>query len=167
MADAFNTYFAAVFTSNTNSSLPLISPSQSSSNFLDSITVSEFEVQSLLSSLSPSKATGPDGVPAYLLKCCSEVIAPCLTVLFELSLQQGVFPSEWKSANVVPIPKKGDAHEVTNYRPVSLFSQVSKVLERMIFRHVSSFIKDYLYDIQHGFRCNSTFECVSRSRSCS
>ena len=48
MADAFNTYFASVFTSDTNSSLPLISPSQSSSNFLDSITVSEFEVQPLL-----------------------------------------------------------------------------------------------------------------------
>ncbi|CAB4040519.1 Hypothetical predicted protein, partial [Paramuricea clavata] len=81
----------------------------SSSNFLDSITVSEVEVQSLLSSLSPSKAIGPDGIPAYLLKRCSEVIAPSLTVFFELSLQQGVFPSEWKSANVVPIPKKGDA----------------------------------------------------------
>jgi hypothetical protein len=159
-ADAFNTYFASVFTSDSNSSLPLISPSQSSSNFLDSITVSEFEVQSLLSSLSPSKATGPDGIPAYLLKRCSEVIAPSLTVLFELSLQQGVFPSEWKSANVVPIPKKGDAHEVTNYRPVSLLSQVSKVLERLIFRQVSSFIKDSLYDIQHGFRCNRS--CVTQ-----
>ncbi|CAB4029272.1 Hypothetical predicted protein, partial [Paramuricea clavata] len=149
-----------VFTSDSNSSLPLISPSQSSSNFLDSITVSEFEVQSLLSSLSPSKATGPDGIPAYLLKRCSEVIAPSLTVIFELSLQQGVFPSEWKSANVVPIPKKGDAHEVTNYRPVSLLSQVSKVLERLIFRQVSSFIKDSLYDIQHGFRCNRS--CVTQ-----
>ena len=159
-ADAFNTYFASVFTSDSNYSLPLISPSQSSSNFLDSITVSEFEVQSLLSSLSPSKATGPDGIPAYILKRCSKVIAPSLTVLFELSLQQGVFPSEWKSANVVPIPKKGDAHEVTNYRPVSLLSQVSKVLERLIFRHVSSFIKDSLYDIQHGFRCNRS--CVTQ-----
>ena len=75
-AVAFNTYFASVFTSDSNSSLPLISPSQSSSNFLVSITVSEFEVQSLLSSLSPSKTTGPDGIPAYLLKRCSEVIAP-------------------------------------------------------------------------------------------
>jgi hypothetical protein len=110
--------------------------------------------------LSPSKATGPDGIPAYLLQRCSEVIAPSLTVLFELSLQQGVFPSEWKSANVVPIPKKGDAHEVTNYRPVSLLSQVSKVLERLIFRQVSSFIKDSLYDIQHGFRCNRS--CVTQ-----
>ena len=67
--DAFNTaYVASVFTSGTSSSLPLISPSQSSSNFLDSIIVSEFEVQHLLFSLSPSKATGPDGIPAYLLK---------------------------------------------------------------------------------------------------
>jgi hypothetical protein len=96
----------------------------------------------------------------HILKRCSEVIAPSLTVLFELSLQQGVFPSEWKSANVVPIPKKGNAHEVTNYRPVSLLSQVSKVLERLIFRQVSSFIKDSLYDIQHSFRCNRS--CVAQ-----
>jgi hypothetical protein len=61
---------------------------------------------------------------------------------------------------VVPITKKGDAHEVTNYRPVSLLSQVSKVLERLLFRQVSSFIKHSLYDIQHGFRCNRS--CVTQ-----
>ncbi|CAB3981597.1 Hypothetical predicted protein [Paramuricea clavata] len=66
----------------------------------------------LFSSLSPSKATGPDGIPAYLLKRYSKVIAPSLTVLFELSLQQGVFPSEWKSANVVPIPKKDSLYDI-------------------------------------------------------
>jgi hypothetical protein len=84
----------------------------------------------LLSSLSPSKATGPDGIPAYLLKRCSEVIAPSLTVLFELSLQQGVFPSEWKSANVVPIPKKGDAHEVTIYIYIYIYSEFRKGFPR-------------------------------------
>ena len=114
----------------------------------------------MLSDLSPSKATGPDGIPAYLLKRCSVVIAPSLTALFELSLQQGVFPSEWKAANVVPIPKKGDTHEVTNYRPVSLLSQVSKVLERLIFSQVSSFVENSLYDLQHGFRCKRS--CVTQ-----
>jgi sarcosine oxidase/L-pipecolate oxidase len=94
--------------------------------------------------LLPSKATGPDGIPAYLLKRCSEVIAPSLAALFELSLQQGVFPSEWKAANVVPIPQKGDTHEVTNYRPVSLLSQVSTVLERLIFSQVFSFVENSL-----------------------
>ncbi|CAB4005270.1 Hypothetical predicted protein [Paramuricea clavata] len=106
------------------------------------------------------EATPPDGIPAYLLKRSAEVIAPSLTVLFELSLLQGAFPSQWKYVNVVPIPKKGDAHEVTNYRPVSLLSRVSKILERCIFGQVSSFIKDSLYDIQHGFRCNRS--CVTQ-----
>ena len=158
-ADGFNHFFTSVFTSDTSSS-PLFTPSSSASNSLDSLNVSESDVQSLLSNLSPSKATGPDGIPAYLLKRCSEVIAPSLTALFELSLQQGVFPSEWKAANVMPIPKKGDTHEVTNYRPVSLLSQVSKVLERLIFSQVSSFVENSLYDLQHGFRCKRS--CVTQ-----
>ncbi|CAB4000393.1 Hypothetical predicted protein [Paramuricea clavata] len=114
----------------------------------------------LRQSSPPTKATSPDGIPAYLLKRCSEVIAPSLLLSFELSLQQGVFPSEWKAANVVPIPKKGDTHEVTNYRPVSLLSQVSKVLERLIFRQVSSFVENSLYDLQHSFSCKRL--CVTQ-----
>ena len=60
----------------------------------------------------------------------------------------------------MPIPKKGDTHEVTNYRPVSLLSQVSKVLERLIFSQVSSFVENSLYDLQHGFRCKRS--CVTQ-----
>jgi sarcosine oxidase/L-pipecolate oxidase len=60
----------------------------------------------------------------------------------------------------VPIPKKGDTHEVTNYRPVSLLSQVSKALERLIFSQVSSFVENSLYDLQHGFRCKRS--CVTQ-----
>ena len=69
-------------------------------------------------------------------------------------------PLDWKIANIVPIFKKGDVNDVVNYRPVSLLSLISKVLERIVFAEVISFVKDSLYDLQHGFRTNRS--CVTQ-----
>ena len=60
------------------------------------------------------KATGPDGISARLLKECSNEIAPSLTALFNKSLSLGKVPEEWKEANVVSVPKKGNIHEISN-----------------------------------------------------
>ena len=117
---------------------PALDPCTSSES-LDSIFITESEVHFLLRNLIEYKATGPDGIPSCLLKCCSEVIAPSLAALFEISIESGIVPSEWKLANVrvAPVLKKGDSHEVIiNYRPISLPSLVSKVLECVIFTQV-------------------------------
>ena len=65
-------------------------------------------VANLLHNLNPHKATGPDGIPAYFLKECSIETAPILTLIFQCSIQQGSMPDEWKTANIIPIFKKGD-----------------------------------------------------------
>ena len=155
-ADAFNKYFASIFRPVSPSS-PIVSPSLSSQNNLESITVSTEEVSYLLLNLLTDKATGPDGISARLLKECSNEIAPSLTALFNKSLSLGKVPQEWKEANVVPVPKKGDIHEISNYRPISLLSLVSKLLEQVVHIHVSEFVQSSLSDLQHGFR---------RKRSC-
>ena len=112
--------------------------------------VSESDVKAFLCSLVESKATGPDEIPARLIKICSQVIAPSLSALFHISLVSGVVPLDWKLANVVQVFKKGDVNNVVNYRPVSLLTSISKVLERIVFAQVVSFVKDSLYDLQHG-----------------
>jgi sarcosine oxidase/L-pipecolate oxidase len=67
----------------------------------------------------------------------SNEIAPSMTALFNKSLSLGKVPQEWKEANsVIPIPKKGNIHEVVNYRPISLLSLVSKLLEQVVNIHV-------------------------------
>ena len=120
---------------------------------LESISVSTEEVYSyLLSNLSTDKATGPDEISAKLLKECSNEIAPSMTALFNKSLSLGKVPQEWKEANVVPIPKKGNIHEVSNYRPISLLSLVSKFLEQVVNIHVSEFVQSSPNNLQHGFR---------------
>ena len=111
-------------------------------------------VAKLLRGLMAHKATGPDAIPARLLKEAADHLAPILTTIYRASLQQATIPEEWKKANVVPIFKKGDHSAASNYRPVSLTPIASKVMEHIIssqvVRHLDS--NDVLHDAQHGFR---------------
>ena len=114
-AEAFNGYFALNFRPD-----PPVSHSYSPSNSIQSnlefILVPSEEVSALWSSVKIDKATGSNGIPAMLLKESSNEIAPSLTALFNMSLSVGQVPQEWKEANVIPVPKNGDLHLVTNYR---------------------------------------------------
>ena len=80
----------------------------------------------------PSKASGPDGLSDRMLKCTAPNIAP-LTKLFNLSILTGTTPLSWKKSLTVPIPKCQELSSPYNYRPVSLFPIVSKILERHIY----------------------------------
>ena len=81
-------------------------------------------------------------------------LAPILKILFQLSLDEGTVPQEWREAWVTPIFKKGDKNQAANYRPVSLTSIVSKVLEHVIYSSIMKHLEQFniLSDAQHGFR---------------
>ena len=84
----------------------------------------------MLETFDVTKATGPDKIPAKLLKETASVIALSLCKLFNKSLSTGSFPQNCKKANVVPVFKKGEVECTKIYRPISLPSLVTKVLER-------------------------------------
>ena len=150
-AELFNSYFSSVFQP-ARSVFPLPSTSLLlSTDLLCDITISEEEVAHHLSKLNPTKSSGPDGVPGRILIECSSVIAPKLCALFNHSLQSGIVPSEWKCANVTPIYKKGKKEFATNYRPISLLSITSKVLERCVCNRLYGHIRHMVHQIQHGF----------------
>ena len=67
------------------------------------------------------------------------------------SLSCGILPSEWKLANISPIPKRNPIHDVTNYRPISLLSLVSKVFERCIYNRLIEHVYGQIYELQYGF----------------
>ena len=95
----------------------------------------EIPVEMVLTSIKQldiNKATGSDEIPMRLLKETANQIAPSLTMLFNKSLRLGIFPEEWKLANIVPIFKKGKRDFVENYRPIFLLPVISKVLERCV-----------------------------------
>ena len=86
-----------------------------------------------------------------VVKNIYHVIADPLTFIYNLSLTSGVFPDEMKIAKVIPLFKSGDKNVYTNYRPVSLLPQFSKVLEKVFSKRLNSFL-ELLSNNQYGFR---------------
>ena len=76
------------------------------------------------------------------------------TDFVNLLLQSGVFPDDWKQANVTTIFKKDDHQLKSNYHPVSLLNAFSKIIEKVVFTRVYNFLLDinFLYPLQSGFR---------------
>jgi Reverse transcriptase (RNA-dependent DNA polymerase)/Endonuclease-reverse transcriptase len=91
------------------------------------------EVHRLLAAM-PCKSSPLDVLPTTLLKSCSDVFAPVIARLANLSFQAGRFPSSYKRAQVLPLLKKAglDSTSPANYRPISNLSTASKVLERLV-----------------------------------
>lgn len=109
---------------------------------LENITVTLQEIIDIILSLDTSKATGPDGISAKMLKETARTIAPSLTRLINLSLSTSIVPQGWKQANVIPIHKKNEKSNFDNYRPISLLNITSKICEKAIFKHVFNYIQD-------------------------
>ena len=118
------------------------------------IVITREEIQTGLEKLNVNKSCGPDNIhPLVLQKTASATCIP-LELIFRKSLQDGECPDDWRSANVAPIHKKGDRTDPSNYRPVSLTSQVCKLLETIVRKRLVEHLKEnnILRDEQHGFR---------------
>ena len=146
-ANLFNRFFASVFLRD-QSFVPRIR-----TECLDEpMHCTVEEVSDILSSLNIKKATGPDEIPNIFLKNCSETFCVSLSLLFRKILKKGVFPTQWKTSIVCPIYKEGDRSSAEQYRPISLLSKVSKVLERVVFNRIYESTQHLLSDNQYGFR---------------
>jgi hypothetical protein len=88
------------------------------------------EVINIISTLPLNKAIGPDCISHRMLKSTIHTISRPLYMLFNKSLRKKSFPSYWKEEHVLPLFKKDDRSLPSNYRPVSLLSCVSKIMER-------------------------------------
>ena len=86
-----------------------------------------------------------------MLKSCAKRLSIPLSILFKLSYYTCSLPPDWKTANVVPVHKKGSKADVKNYRPISLTSLVIKILERIIRDDLMVRCNDRIDDRQHGF----------------
>ena len=99
-------------------------------------------------------AAGHDEIKASILKSISFSIIDPVAYICNLSLNEGVFPSELKIANVLPLYKADDPFLFNNYRPVSLLNVLSKVFEKVMYSRVSEFLETFkiLVNFKFGFR---------------
>ena len=133
-ANIFNQQFESAFTAEDTTAIP--EKGSSDIPTLSSIKVDWKGVHKLLKNLKPHKATGPDAVPSFIFKAAATELAPALTRLFQMTLDSGLVPKDWKEALVVPIFKKGDKHQPANYRPVSLTFITCKLLEHIMHSNI-------------------------------
>ncbi len=85
--------------------------------------------------------TGPDGIGNRLLRECADSLAIPLTDIYNKSMNDMVFPTEWKLSHISPVYKKSLRHDKVNYRPVSLLACMSKPMERIVYNVMYNFFK--------------------------
>lgn len=114
-------------------------------------TIDAEDVRRACCKLKNSTSFGPDGIPALVLKKCSDSLACPLARIFNLSLCSGVFPSCWKKSFVFPVHKKGCKRDIRNYRGVAALCAVSKLFEVVVLNYFQFNTKSYIAAEQHGF----------------
>ena len=145
-------YFSRVYTDFRGEQMPEMQNMTEAE--LTNIEITPEMVEKKLRGLNENKSSGSDIFHHYVLKEATQEMSEPLAIIYQKLLDEGVCPNEWKNANVTPIHKKGDRTDPSNYRPVSLPSQVCKVLESIIVDKITEHLttNDLLNDAQHGFR---------------
>ena len=116
--------------------------------------VTENQINTLIKALKDT-ATGFNNMNSMSLNISSETLVKPLTHICNLSLTQGIFPSQLKITNVIPLYKSDDPMLFNNYRPVSVLCVLSKVFEKIMYNiYISAFIEIFkiLLENQYGFR---------------
>ena len=139
-------------------------PSKSISKYLSTIPqndqsiflepTSKKEITELLTDLIPKNSSGYDNLSNRLLKKLLPALINPLTIVFNKSLAEGIFPEAMKKADVVPLYKSKDHQDSNNYRPISLLLTLSKLLEKIMYKRTYSFLESsgQIYKSQYGFR---------------
>jgi hypothetical protein len=112
------------------------------------------EISSLISKLKPRKSIGPNSIPTNILIDFNSEFSHILSNLFNISFLNGIFPDILKLSCVIPIYKNGSKLSCTNYRPISILSNISKLLEKLMYSRLYSFLNSFncLNEYQFGFR---------------
>lgn len=154
-AEILNKNFVSVFTEEDDSSRPTpkMKFTGKDDEKLINLVITEDMIIKKLLALNASKAPGVDNIAPSVLINLADAIAYPLRLIFQSSLDKQVVPSGWREANVVPIFKKGRKCKAGNYRPVSLTSQLGKVMESIIRDAINDHLDRFnlIGSSQHGF----------------
>ena len=102
--------------------------------------------------MNTKKAAPQDDIPVKILKLNNDIFSQYLSQIFNESIEAANFPNESKDTNITPVYKKNNRHEKENYRPVSIISVISKILERCLYDQIYKHIDNRLSRHQMGYR---------------
>ena len=157
MAELFNNFFVNIgptlakkITTNNKDPTQYITSSPTCSFYLSPIT--EAQVSALFPGLNENKISLI--IPNKLIKLASKPLSKPFTAIYYESILMGKVPELFKISNVTPIFKSGAVTELGNYRPIAVISPFSKVLERLVYQQLVSFLEKQclLFNFQFGFR---------------
>ena len=127
--------------------------------------VTEYSTKKIINSLKLYAAAGMDQIPAKIIKENRDKLVKPITHMINTSISSGTFPEMYKKAVIRPIYKGGNVEDINNYRPVSLLSNVSKIIEKAVKEQLVSYLEEekFFVESQLGFRRNKgTEDAINR-----
>ena len=159
IVNAFNQHYTSII-SETRQKIPTtetpytdyLPPSNPNTIFI--APISSQDINNIVRKLKPKTSFGHDNISTKLLKSVITYIITPLTHIINRSLLTGTVPTQFKQSKVVPIFKSSDPTLCNNYRPVSLLSSFSKILEKCMYHKLTNFLENsnLIYKHQYGFR---------------
>ena len=126
---------------------------------INHVVIEEDIIKEHLLKIDPTKSNTSDCVHPRVLKECALTLASPLAIIFKKSMETGTVPPQWKKGTITPIHKGDSRHDASNYRPVTITSQLCRILEKIIKESMLLHLEknQIITDKQHGF---------TRKRSC-
>ena len=112
----------------------------------------ECEVKWALISITMNKASGGDGIPVELFQILKDDAVKVLHSICQQIWKTQQWPQDWKRSVFIPIPKKGNTKECSNYHTIALISHASKVMLKILQARLQKYMNRELPDVQAGFR---------------
>ena len=169
IADTFSSYFASVGSNlakkikkSTKPYHSYLGEANDNSIFMTPTTAAEIE--NIVNKFQNKTSCGVDGLSNKVLKIIIKEISEPLQIVFNKSILEGKVPTELKKAIITPLYKTKNRSEIGNYRPISVLTSISKILEKIIYKRLYDFlqINKILYNSQYGFRSKmSTVDAIT------
>ena len=112
----------------------------------------ECEVKLALGSITTNKANGGDGIPVELFQILTDNAVKVLHSICQQIWKTQQWPQDWKRSVFIPIPKKGNVKQCSNYHTIALISHASKVIFKILQARLQQYVNHELINVQAGFR---------------
>ena len=122
-------------------------------------TTNENEVHKIIKNLKVRKTCQGSDIPTKIIKLNIDLFSSFICQNFNYCISIGKFPNELKHADVIPVHKKKDKSDKTNYRPVSILPNISKIYEKIIYNQLYEYFHDKLFPSQCGFPKGYSSQC--------